>query len=279
MIRLSSFDGPSSLSGDRRRATRGGFTLVELLVVIGLIATLIAILLPALNQARESANQVKCLSNERQAAAAMLMYANENCGVLPGVASAIGSPARGPRPEDWIYWQGDRNPDESMIAPYLGKRDALRFTLRCPSDDVTFRPDPAGSVRIFPYPYSYCMNHYLDGAPYSFVPLPSHGILGHVRRSSEKILIAEVDERVISSGEWAPGQTTTRGGVSSWDPGGMPVSIRHDRPPGVADPIPLVTGGPLPNSARRTNVAFCDGHAEFVSREFAHSQEHADPQF
>jgi prepilin-type processing-associated H-X9-DG protein len=60
-----------------------GFTLVELLVIIGILAVLIAILLPSLNKARETANRVKCGSNLRQIGQAILLYCNANDGMPP----------------------------------------------------------------------------------------------------------------------------------------------------------------------------------------------------
>jgi prepilin-type N-terminal cleavage/methylation domain-containing protein len=67
----------------QNRLQSKGFTLVELLVVIGIIALLISILLPSLSKAREAANKVKCGSNLKQIGQGLLLYANENNGNYP----------------------------------------------------------------------------------------------------------------------------------------------------------------------------------------------------
>ena len=103
---------PSSL----RRSVASAFTLIELLVVISIIALLIALLLPAIKQARETARNALCMSNERQLVIATTAYTTDYDGVFP--------PAQDSDPPDWnISWP-------MRLLPYVQDRQGYD----CPVD-------------------------------------------------------------------------------------------------------------------------------------------------
>lgn len=303
----------------RRRAQPRGFTLVELLVVIGIIALLISILLPTLGKARDRANSVKCISNLRQLGMAMVQYTIDNHGYFPHSARGTGF-----KPvayyEDWVYWQqpnspgqsptplfwpqngsgpgtrpADQSPGQGPIAKYLGKNVNLGLFV-CPADDPFFRKG-YNSDRNLRYPYSYTMNDLLscrlddfDGNSYAY--------FGHrvakapsIRNSAEVVMLLEESQLTINDGDSAifgllgsaPNWTYCPGGQSAGSAttgivdknGGDWLSVIHDKkarnPTTVFDASRDKAG--VPNSAATGNVAFCDGHADTVTREYVHGKD------
>ncbi len=135
-----------------RRGGGGGFTLVELLVVIGIIALLISILLPALNKAREAANQAVCLSNQRQLALAALLFAQEHGGYLPTCSDDVWAKQADPNRRKFAYHDNagatfgyQVNDWASSLLPYMGGGADDTFltapeqkskVFRCPSDSA-----------------------------------------------------------------------------------------------------------------------------------------------
>src|SRR3954468_18874878 len=117
------------------KARKKAFTLVELLVVIGIIAVLVGILLPALNKARRSAATIKCASNMRQIGQAVLQYTTANKGVLMP-AWVLKSSSRSIWPDGFGF--ANELVHQKYIAAPNGYRDdgKIQFTsesvFRCP---------------------------------------------------------------------------------------------------------------------------------------------------
>ena len=129
-------------------ARRKGFTLVELLVVIGIIALLISILLPALNRAREQARMVQCQSNLRQIGTALQLFAGEHknhyplAGALWGV-DATPAALKDPTQQNYAYFSDPGHGNRPYCAPmpfalstYLGYAGGIQSTQQYQASNV-----------------------------------------------------------------------------------------------------------------------------------------------
>ena len=125
---------------------RRGFSLIELLVVIGIIAILLAFLFPALQAARTHATRLECMNNLRTIGHGMMMYANQEKH-LPLRFNAVDADSR------WGY-------DDELIQ----MKAAVKRTFVCPNDVDNNYVDESGDTRQEP---SYGMNWYFDYQPYT----------------------------------------------------------------------------------------------------------------
>ena len=133
-----------------------GFTLVELLVVVAVIALLVGVLLPALAAARQSGQNLKCQNNLRSWGQAFAIYAVENGGDFPMNNYVPPASSANPAPKPW-YWF-----DEKTIAPYLdesfatGERETENRRATVGGEIITCPNQPEGGR-------SYSMNYWASG--------------------------------------------------------------------------------------------------------------------
>src|SRR5688572_24327631 len=179
-----------------RRLGRSGFTLVELLVVIGIIAVLLSVLLPVLGSVRRRAQSTACASNMRQIYMAMAMFAHDNKGALPrpyGVGDLSSDPDM-VKTFAWLQLQSNKNGHIDMrdnmgaLWKYLKGVETRKKVMICPGDEgepIAGHPyDPA-----YPRNVSYSLNRGIEKPGTTNKQL---GIqLSKVKESANKIMIYE----------------------------------------------------------------------------------------
>ena len=144
------------------RNTSRAFTLVELLVVIGIVGILIALLLPALARAREQGKAVKCASQLRQLGQAIQSYANYNRGWIPS----------------WSGWQVAGGSGASPDSPGDGWTEQLAQYMSGPTTPVYNCPS---------FPEDYRINYFI-AARYSFKASRASMRFSEIRKASEFVL-------------------------------------------------------------------------------------------
>ena len=244
----------------RRRTglTRDAFTLVELLVVIGIIAVLIAILMPALNKARQQALTVKCASNLHNMGIAMTMY-TQQYGAYPGHASLVAGTTAAIWPTRLrLFTNGDQG------------------IWHCPAQEAGFEwPKTTGGtagaadsrfgyntgevvLSVFAAVSSYGYNDW-GTAPPTSDSREQRGLGGDIKPLAFAVNEVRVTQVKVASDMIAITDSTSD---NQWDWNIDP--LQADQWPGRVHGATKQKLPPLtPDPAGGSNVLYCDGHVEW----------------
>jgi len=250
-------NGPGRASPVRPAA---GFTLVELMVVIGIIAILFSLLMPAVGRFREQSRRTACVENERQLFAASRAFANDNDDHCP-LPPYIGEDG------NYVGWRvkSVQVADFSMgtMMKYLSDQLELRkAAFWCPSDNQETSRG-AGSSGAVERNFSYSMNlqirngaGHVDDTANSTLPLSTRYLFTIQFR-----LVRNPDRKIMIYEEFGPndGVAYGQGDSDDW------ISGRH----GGSNSIVSMNSGPYNDKAWRTqgksNQCFFDGHVELIT--------------
>jgi len=219
----------------RRRTSRSGFTLIELLVVIAIIAILAAILFPVFAQAREKARSAACLSNGKQIALAISMYAQDYDETFP-----------------FSYTQVTDQRWEDVVQPYIktGNKGGI---LTCPS---------AASAG-----YAYSINPAMEGRSLAYAGNPADTII-----TADAAQVPNIDAQAKASGlprtqPWF--LYSAVGGEKYWNPA---PNFKSNAGDPLATLVPGLPNEDTKNAQglarfrhnEGVNASFADGHTKYV---------------
>jgi prepilin-type N-terminal cleavage/methylation domain-containing protein/prepilin-type processing-associated H-X9-DG protein len=257
-----------------RRQKSPAFTLVELLVVIGIIAVLIGILLPVMGKAREQARRAQCLSNLRQISMAILSYAMDKKSLPGPVNIGIADPDTVNNTGTTIFTateKGQQLSSTDLIMPYLKNNRAIFF---CPSN-IELRETAISLGKAKVCNFCYKLNNQPDTRePFFFGSWTAGPTRTDYERQPKKLsLVNSTVNEYASANTRAPQRSHSDIWMIS-DIDGRNFTKAHTATFGIVDDVayPDADKRPWqpPHKSGKTgrNYAFFDGHAEWKMIDF-----------